>query len=228
MTQEKSRGPQLDTAILELNQAINDCISAYTDAEIIFDLPEFEQKPDRPTVSVFLFDIHEDLELRNGRMRHFAQQGVPGQPQQGLANKPRAFQSQTVNVTCRYLMTYWGTVSEDSTNRIATSPTSQSLRTINAVLNGLLNMRRFSSSPKLISRVIPPMDLQNLGTFWQALGNRPRLCLGYDCTIPVQLHETEAAWPVHPGPNVSVLPRPEAIAAAEAAEGKPLGIEPGI
>ena len=42
--------------------------------------------------------------------------------------------------------------------------------------------------PAVYTKVIPPkQDLFSLGTFWQSLGNKPRLLLNYVATVPIPL-----------------------------------------
>lgn len=176
-----------DTTIIELNSAIDAAIRLYLPTEppidIVFDIPDVENAPEAPTVSVFLFDVQEDIELRASQQRIYdpnASQLGPGY----------------VNVACRYLVTYWGAVTEGTGSPLTASPASQNIQVMNAVLNALLNHRSFPSLPGSYTRVIPPMGLESLGTFWQALGNKPRLCLGYSCTVPIALNNTAAIAPV--------------------------------
>ncbi|WP_339417455.1 Pvc16 family protein [Photorhabdus hindustanensis] len=46
--------------------------------------------------------------------------------------------------------------------------------------------------PGAYTRIIPQQEnLNSLGNFWQALGNRPRLSLLYSITVPMKLQEIE-------------------------------------
>lgn len=64
-----------DTTILDVNQALYDALSGYIDVNpdtgvsIIFDLPAADSPPTEPTLSVFLYEIHEDLQMRTAQMR---------------------------------------------------------------------------------------------------------------------------------------------------------------
>lgn len=168
----------VDRTVIELNEAIDAAIRLYLPTEvpidIVFDIPDAETVPEAPTVSVFLFDLQEDLELRASQQRIYS----------GGTLNPGF-----VNVACRYLITYWGTVSEGRASPLTSSPASQNIEIMNAVMNALINHRSFPTLPGSFTRIIPPMDLNSLGTFWQALGNKPRLCLGYSCTVPVALND---------------------------------------
>jgi hypothetical protein len=187
-----------DTTIIELNSAIDAAIRLYlpTDPpiDIVFDIPDPEKTPEAPTVSVFLFDLQEDLELRASQQRVWDKTSHRLNP--GF-----------VNVACRYLITYWGTVNEGSGSPLTASPDSQNIRIMNAVMNALINHRSFPTLPGSFTRIIPPMDLNSLGTFWQALGNKPRLCLGYSCTVPVALNDGKDLTPVGKDFELEVIPK---------------------
>ncbi|WXK23524.1 DUF4255 domain-containing protein [Mycetohabitans endofungorum] len=64
------------------------------DVAIRFTLPNTGENPDVPTVSVFLYDIHEDLQLRTA-------QGCPYNVGTGQ------LQPDLVHVQHCYLITYW-------------------------------------------------------------------------------------------------------------------------
>jgi hypothetical protein len=165
----------LDMAIININEEIKAMLSDYLSegVEVRFDLPDPENLPSEPVVSVFLYDIHEDLPLRTSHIRQYdAKKGMfsPGQ----------------VNISCNYLITYW-----DSGKHLSSKGgvDNQSIRVMNQVLNALLNNRELENTPGSLTKVIPPKDeLNGLGNFWQALGNKPRLLLNYSVTTPMQLN----------------------------------------
>ncbi len=188
----------IDRTILELNIAIKKVLIAYlpSDKDRDEEMPvmvrpiirfELFEKPDEvlssPTLIVFLYDIHEDLEIRQAHV----QQRLPSNGEL----LPR-----TVNLRCRYLVSYWETPpANDSTDESRIGPENQASRVMNRVLNALLNAQTlkdsegqliFKNVPKLFARVMPPAEhLNSLGNFWQSLGNKPRLCLSYEVTVPV-------------------------------------------
>lgn len=160
-----------DNAIIEVNRAILVALSEYVDGsvDIRFDLPEPDVPPSQPTVSVFLYDIYEDLQLRTAESRpYYGGILLPGR----------------VNVCCNYLIMYWDKpATEGSPDRL---PNNQSTVIMNQVLNTLINNRQLTGIPGAFTRVIPPKEeLNSLGNFWQSLGNRPRLVLNYAVTVPV-------------------------------------------
>lgn len=172
----KSKTPATpDMVIIEINKEIEMVLSDYLSEgiEVRFDLPDSENLPSEPVISVFLYDIHEDLPLRTSNMRHY-------DPTQ------RRFTPAQVNISLNYLITYW-----DSGKHLSSKGgvDNQSLWAMNQVLNALLNNRELRNIPGTVTKVIPPKDeLNGLGNFWQALGNKPRLVLNYSITAPMSLN----------------------------------------
>ncbi|CAQ84191.1 MULTISPECIES: DUF4255 domain-containing protein [Photorhabdus] len=166
-----------NNAILEVNNALNDILSQYlTNIDIRFDLPEINSIPSTPTVSIFLYDIHEDLQLRSAEPRSYhptTSSLLPG----------------WVNINYNYLITYWHSSNPSSDSSTPDSqPNNQAAQVMTAILNALVNNRQLPKIPGAYTRVIPPQEnLNSLGNFWQALGNRPRLSLLYSITAPVKL-----------------------------------------
>ncbi|KGM28980.1 hypothetical protein KS18_04165 [Photorhabdus luminescens] len=174
-----------DNAIIEINQALNDILIKYLNIpgqniDIRFDLPEINSIQSEPTVSVFLYEIHEDLQLRSAESRRYnpaTSTLLPG----------------WVNINCNYLMTYWepNKPSNDSANPDS-QPDNQAAQVMTRVLRALINNRQLTGIPGAYTRVIPQQEnLNSLGNFWQALGNRPRLSLLYSITVPMKLQNIE-------------------------------------
>lgn len=161
-----------DTTIIELNQQIESAIRAYVPVgiELDFNIPTADETPTTPTVNIFLYSLQEDLALRSSGARHYS-------PSTGILDAP------SVNVRCDYLITYW----DSNKSSHVTAANSQSMRVMNCVLNALINNREISGMPGAYTRVISPSELHGLSIFWQALGNKPRLCLNYSATVPVKL-----------------------------------------
>ncbi|HEK1310984.1 TPA: DUF4255 domain-containing protein [Pseudomonas aeruginosa] len=177
-----------DNSLLVLNQALMDALREYLPDEstvaIRFDLPDTETPPEIPTVSVFLYQLQEDLELRAGEPRQY----VPEQ---------KKFLPGRVYIRCSYLITFWDTVDASGADAPAAGPSSQSLQIINCILNALINNRELPGGVSCYTRLMPSEHLNTLGNFWQALGNQPRVCLSYDVTIRMRLSDrNEQAEPV--------------------------------
>ncbi|CEE95329.1 conserved hypothetical protein [Xenorhabdus nematophila str. Anatoliense] len=174
-----------DNIIIEVNKALNAILSQYlqipgSQIDIRFDLPEINSIQSEPTVSVFLYDIHEDLQLRTAEPRRYNPATsilLPG----------------WVNINCNYLITYWDANKPSSDSSSPDSqPDNQAAQVMTRVLNALINNRQLTGIPGAYTRVIPQQEnLNSLGNFWQALGNRPRISLLYSITVPMKLKNIE-------------------------------------
>nr|AAN64210.1 Orf6 [Photorhabdus luminescens] len=172
-----------DNAIIEVNNALNTVLSQYLNTngnkiDIRFDLPEINSIQSEPTVSVFLYDINEDLQLRSAEPRRYnpiTSTLLPG----------------WVNINCNYLITYWDANKPSSDSSSPDSqPNNQAAQVMTRVLNALINNRQLTGIPGAYTRIIPQQEnLNSLGNFWQALGNRPRLSLMYSITVPMKLQD---------------------------------------
>jgi len=168
-----------DTTIITLNQQIEAAIRAYVPEgiELDFNLPTADATPTTPTVNIFLYSLEEDLSLRSSVARNYSP--VTGHLDAGH-----------VNIRCGYLITYW-----DANTTQPSAANSQSMQVMNCVLNALINTREISGLPGAYTRVVSPSELHGLSIFWQALGNKPRLCLNYSATVPVQLTSHNEQYP---------------------------------
>jgi hypothetical protein len=205
-----------DLTLLKLNDGIQTALREYVpDAVAIrFDLPDPDELPAEPTVSVFLYDIQEDLGMRTGESRQYA----PG---------TGAMIPGYVHVRCCYLITYWDPSHGKGRDAPSAGPSSQAVSMMNFVLNALLNTRSFSHLPGSYTRVIPPAEqLNSLGNFWQSLGNKPRLSLSYAVTIPIRLADKNETCPpvtsmgatLDAKPGVDVLARASGLLLEKLAE----------
>ncbi|QRR07645.1 DUF4255 domain-containing protein [Burkholderia sp. MS455] len=160
-----------DGTLIFLNKGIEDALTKYIDGtiKIRFDMVDKENLPNDPTICVFLYDIQEDLELRHGQ--------------------PRAYQASVhqlaprrVHMRCCYLLTYW-----EQSKPTPVPYDGQPVQVMNTALNGLLNMRLEHLPAAYVQVVAPSEHLSSLGNFWQSLGDKPRLCLNFTVTIPIEL-----------------------------------------
>ncbi|ANB72015.1 DUF4255 domain-containing protein [Paraburkholderia phytofirmans] len=181
---------QSSTAIIDVNNALNTALTNYVDdgVKITFDLPDLDNLPSDPTVSVFLYEIHEDLQLRMSQARAQSRD-----PDKNVVTISPAW----VNVSCNYLITYWDP--QQTTSGVGSpgsAPDNQAIKVMNQVVNALINNRQLAGIPGAYTRMIPPKDeLNSLGNFWQALGNRPRLSLHASVTVPVSLTDRNETAP---------------------------------
>jgi hypothetical protein len=138
-----------------------------------------------PAIDLFLYDIRENLELRN-----------PGwtleRRDDGTAVNRRA----PVRIDCSYLITAWA--SESSSTRALDEHRllSEVIRVLlrhaslpEVLLQGSLR----GQEPPLPSSTLQPGRLQSVAEFWQALGGKPKAALNYTVTIGVEVDEPRDA-----------------------------------
>lgn len=171
-----------DVAIINVNNALNEALTSYLspDVAISFELPDLDKLPADPTLSVFLYEIHEDLQLRAAQARV----SVRDPDTNAVSILPG-----WVNVNCNYLITYWD--SSQATGAVGSpgsAPDNQAIKIMNQVVNAVVNNRTLPGIPGAYTRMIPPRDeLGSLGNFWQSLDNKPRLSLYISVTVPITL-----------------------------------------
>ncbi|WP_439412907.1 DUF4255 domain-containing protein [Enterobacter ludwigii] len=169
--------------LVDVNKAMDAMLRACVNSEVAirFDLPEVDAVQSDAAISVFLYDIHEDLQLRTAESRGFST--ATGRLLPGW-----------VNVKCSYLITYWESTSPaGDPGNPESQPDNQATQVMSQVLTALINNRQLGGIPGAYTQVIPPKEnLNSLGNFWQSLGNRPRLSLNYCVTVPMGLSNEEA------------------------------------
>ncbi len=174
-----------DETLINLNTTIETLLREYLPSSdeltIRFDLPEDMNTPSENTVSVFLYSIQEDLERRIGKGRQY-----------NIMNG--TLEPDFTNIRCCYLITYW----DASSGSGETGPGNQTITTMNQVLNALINNRTLPDFPNSYSKILPPSEhLNSLGNFWQSMGDKPRLCLNYEVTVPISLTDkTDSVAPI--------------------------------
>ena len=147
---------------------------------ISFAAPDSEFPPSSvslPAVDLFLYDIRENLELRNTTwtIEH---------RDDGRAFRVRGM----VRVDCSYLITAWASQGSNTRaldeHRLLSEVMKVLLRhpTLPEVLlQGSLK----GQEPPLPSSTLQPGRLQSVSEFWQALGGKPKAALNYTVTIGV-------------------------------------------
>lgn len=139
-----------------------------------------------PAVDLFLYDIRENLEMRN-----------PGWTIEHKENGTAMRRRNPVRIDCSYLITAWA--SEGSTARALDEHRllSEVMRVLlkhptipEVLLQGSLK----GQEPPLPASSLQPGRLQSVSEFWQALGGKPKAALNYTVTIgvfPDRAEETE-------------------------------------
>lgn len=191
--------------LVDVNNAMNKMLRAYMneDVAIRFDLPDVDATQSDAAISVFLYDIHEDLQLRTAESRVFnagSERLSPG----------------WANVKCNYLITYWeSTGPATDAGNPDSQPDNQAIKVMSQVLAALINNRQLADIPGAYTQVMSPKEnLNSLGNFWQSLGNRPRLSLNYCVTVPISL--SDKGDRVTPMESFSITVEPKAPVSPQA------------
>ncbi|BEM56397.1 hypothetical protein SME22J_02580 [Serratia marcescens] len=191
--------------LVRLNNAMKNILRTYVKdpVAIRFDLPDLNATQSDAAISVFLYDIHEDLQLRTAESRGF--NAAAGRLSPGW-----------VNVKCNYLITYWeSTGPATDAGNPDSQPDNQAIKVMSQVLAALINNRQLTDIPGAYTQVIPPKEnLNSLGNFWQSLGNRPRLSLNYCVTVPISL--SDKGEEVTPVKSLSTTVEPKAPVSPQA------------
>jgi hypothetical protein len=164
--------------LVDVNNAMNKMLRAYVNEAVAirFDLPDLDAMQSEAAISVFLYDIHEDLQLRTTESR-------------GFNAGTKRLSPGWANMKCNYLITYWeSTGPATDAGNPDSRPDNQAIKVMSQVLAALINNRQLADIPGAYTQVMPPKEnLNSLGNFWQSLSNRPRLSLNYCVTVPVSL-----------------------------------------
>lgn len=141
-----------------------------------------------PAIDLFLYDVRENRDLRDGEWRVERQND-------GTAVR----KAPPVRVDCSYLITAWPSDS-------STTPARDEHRLLGEVMKALLRHSMLPAGvlegslqgqqPPLPASTLQPGRLQSLAEFWQALGGKPKATLSYTVTIGVDTGITTAAGPV--------------------------------
>jgi len=140
-----------------------------------------------PAIDLFLYDVRENRDLRDGEWR------VERQSDGTAVRK-----APPVRVDCSYLITAWP--SDSSTTRARDEH-----RLLGEVMKALLRHSVLPADvlegslqgqqPPLPASTLQPGRLQSLAEFWQALGGKPKATLSCTVTIGVETGISTAAGP---------------------------------
>lgn len=171
---------QLLTQVLPELQPSNE-----TQVAISFEMPLEGSIKQKPALNLFLYDVRENLDLRNNEWSVQRRNN-------GTAVKQRP----PVRVDCSYLITAWAS-SDDP---------QQEHHLLGAVMKVLLRYRNLPAAilqgslkgqePLPNTVALRTSYLQSLGEFWQAMGGRPKAALNYTVTIAVPVDEVSEEYPL--------------------------------
>jgi Pvc16 N-terminal domain/Carboxypeptidase regulatory-like domain len=155
------------------------------DALIVFDRPSEPFSPSHTTVDLFLYDIRENLELRDNEPTFIRTNG------QVTRRRP------PVRVACSYLVTAWPmpAVAADATLREhrLLSQVLQVLSGFRTIPAAYLKDKLVGQEPPLPLLTAQPDSLQRSSEFWTALGNKLRPSVTVTATIALEVFAPETA-----------------------------------
>jgi hypothetical protein len=151
-----------------------------------------------PAIDLFLYDIRENLELRNSNWN------VTRQNQEtALKQRP------PVRVDCSYLITVWAR--EPNASQTEHQILGEVMRVLlrypkipAAVMQGRLSQQE----PLPRALALRPTQLQSLGEFWQAMGGRPKPAMNFTVTIAIPVSDESEEIPLVTDPQVRVRRTP--------------------
>ena len=146
-------------------------------------------KLSRPAITCFLYDIRENLELRQGGYS----------TETNLQTKIATQQRPQPRVDCSYLFNVWPQEADPApwqTEHRILDELSAALLRYRKIPEAVLQGSLVGQEPPLRATGLRPSLLNNLGAFWQAMGGRPKATLNYRVTISVPTYKPGPAIPI--------------------------------
>lgn len=182
---------QKELLLYNLNKSLENLIESHfkesgvTNIKIIFAAPDDTFTPDGASVNIFLYDIRENLELRNSKSSYVRK--YPGESYVGVQDSP-------MHVSFSYIITAWGDSNQSySTTEGIISILLQILLLYRHIPKEFLvgGLEDIQPLPKL--QVLHPTYLQGIGEFWSALHGKPKPIIHCTVTIPIYPPEYQAS-----------------------------------
>lgn len=152
------------------------------DQEVSFAAPDDVFGAGAKGLNLFLYDVRENTELRAS---DWETAEVEGRPVKRRA--PR-------RIDCSYLITAWALEAEDQHSLLGEAIIALLReRPIPAAL--IPEGAQFRREP-LPTTILHPGNLQSIGEFWQAMGNKPRAAINLTVTIAVEVFDPLPVAPV--------------------------------
>ncbi|MCU0551556.1 MAG: DUF4255 domain-containing protein [Leptolyngbya sp. Prado105] len=140
---------------------------------------DFTKKVSLPAIDLFLYDVRENLELRNTEWT-MQRQG------DGSATRQRP----PVRIDCSYLVTVWAKDPADfQTEHRLLGEVMKALLRHPTIPKALLQGSLSDQEPVPRALTLRPPQLQSLGEFWQAMGGRPKPAMNYTVTIALPVED---------------------------------------
>lgn len=156
---------------------------------IDFATPYRSYAPTTPTVNLFLYDVRENVQLRDNEWRS-EWQIDPNEHDIPMVTTRRA----PVRVDCSYLITTWAGHNADA--HMLMGLVMEVLLRYPMIPEEFLHEDLNNQEVPLPTACLQPGHLQSLGEFWQAMGTEPRAVLNYTVTIGVDVFKEKITAPV--------------------------------
>jgi hypothetical protein len=157
----------------------------------VFNRPDESFNPDQSTINLFLYDIHENVELRSNEPR-FERQNA-----QVVVHPP------PLRITCSYLITAWPVSGDGLPSDQVPLEEQHLLSQILKVLSMYPTIPTRFLQGSLIGQELPvpmvalhPDALKNLSEFWTALGIKIRPSITVTITIVLDVFAPEPPVPI--------------------------------
>ncbi len=145
--------------------------------------PEFINKTTLPAIDLFLYDVRENLDLRDTEW-------IVERQNNGTAQRRRP----PVRVSCSYVVTVWTQDAADwQTEHQLLGEVMKALLRYSTIPQPVLQGSLQNQPPPPRSLALRPTQLQSLGEFWQAMGGKPKPALNYTVTIAVPVFDSADA-----------------------------------
>jgi hypothetical protein len=158
------------------------------EAEVVFDCPAEAFKPTQTTVDLFLYDVRENVELRNNEPI------VERQNRQARIRRP------PLRVACSYLITAWpGGVTGDELALQEHQLLGRVLQTLAqhpTIPDQVLPNNLKGQDPPWPMVILHPDASKNMSEFWTSLGNKLRPSLTVTVTINMDITATPEVTPL--------------------------------
>ncbi|HBB33103.1 MAG TPA: DUF4255 domain-containing protein [Cyanobacteria bacterium UBA8803] len=157
-----------------------------TQVTISFAPPNKEFLKSLPAISLFLYDVRENLDLRSNEWSL-------ERSSNGTAMKKRP----PARVDCSYLITAWSNDAADfQTEHKLLGEVMKVLLRYRQLPEAVLQGSLAQQEPPIRTAILRPNLLQSLGEFWQAIGGTPKAALNYTVTIAVSVDEAAESVPL--------------------------------
>jgi Pvc16 N-terminal domain len=156
--------------------------------EISFATPDsqFVSNVKLPAIGLFLYDVRENLGLRNNEWSVEKQSN-------GTATKKRP----SIRVDCSYLITAWPLNPSDiETEHLLLGEVMKVLLRYRKIPEAVLQGSLKNQELPLVAFTLRPSLLNSLGEFWQAIGGKPKATLNYTVTIAISVDESVESLPL--------------------------------